>query len=424
MDQSPRTRIGVLMAGCLAGLVIGCSSGPKNTVRLTQFSNGTQPDPDAPPVVYTPLLPARDMPETLTIEPLSTTERPGTPESDGNGHESVSTRFEPVVYDAKIGDINGKPIIASEFLADLMPRLEADARILGEAGREQWRAKAGPIIARKLNDMIRDEVLYREGRSLLPESQRQGLLFFVDRVREELTRRAGGSETLAEKNILETENQTMDQFLESIERQRVIREVIDIAAEDFAPVSWLDIQNEYQKRYKEFNPDPRVFVRLITTRSQEDGQVVLDRLNAGEPFAEVASDPSLNSYHSDEGGMFNTDGTALAGELSEATIIGIPAINDELVQLEPGHWAGPIDRGGGRQSFVYFDRLEQQSLSIEDERVQLGLKYSIEQQRRERALSDYINRLRERANLGPERFSELVDRLLDVAETRVFGPER
>ncbi|HED54879.1 MAG TPA: hypothetical protein ENJ00_11870, partial [Phycisphaerales bacterium] len=144
MDQSPRTRIGVLMAGCLAGLVIGCSSGPKNTVRLTQFSNGTQPDPDAPPVVYTPLLPARDMPETLTIEPLSTTERPGTPESDGNGHESVSTRFEPVVYDAKIGDINGKPIIASEFLADLMPRLEADARILGEAGREQWRAKAGP----------------------------------------------------------------------------------------------------------------------------------------------------------------------------------------------------------------------------------------------------------------------------------------
>ena len=209
--------------------------------------------------MYAPIAQNQNEPETLIIRPLETTSHAGEPEQTPSDHTTASA----AVYDAKIGDINGKPIIASTFLVDLMPRLRAEAETLSSGDRLEWRRAARPIIERKLTGMIRDEVLYREARARLPESSQQGLFHFVDRIRENLVRQAGGSETLAAQSVLEEENQTMDEFLASIEKQFMIKEILDIAAEDYAPVSWLDIQNEYQRQYKYFNPDPIVYFRII-----------------------------------------------------------------------------------------------------------------------------------------------------------------
>jgi len=91
------------------------------------------------------------------------------------------------------------------------------------------------------------------------------------------------------------------------------------------------------------------------------------------------------------------------------------------VQLAEGEWAGPITRKNGKQSFVYLDRLLQKSESLDEEHVQIRLELYLTQQRRDQALDSFVDMLKERANLGPERFDELVAKILQVAETRVFG---
>lgn len=411
-----------LKTGLVAVLIsTGCSSGPGEQVDLNQFSNpiDTSAGASAPQVVYAPIAQNKNEPETLVIRPLETTGHVGSPEQVHTDQTSSNA----AVYDAKIGDINGKPIIASTFLVDLMPRLRAEAETLGSGDRLEWRRAARPIIERKLTGMIRDEVLYREARARLPESSQQGLFHFVDRIRENLVRQAGGSETLAAQSVLEEENQTMDEFLASIEKQFIIKEILDIAAEDYAPVSWLDIQNEYQRQYKYFNPDPIVYFRIINATSDEAAATIQSRLESGDEFEAVAGDQALNSFAPDREGLFNEDGTAIDVPLEEATLIADPDLNNAVVALDEGEWAGPITRGNGRKSFVYLERVNRISASLDEENVQINIERFLKQQRSNQALERFVTGLRERANLGPERFSELAEELLHVAETRVFGPE-
>jgi hypothetical protein len=399
----------------------GCSSSNETKVDLNQFSNtiDTSAGASTPRVVYAPIPRTTIEPETLVIKSLETTGHAGTPAPFQHEHSSANA----AVYDAKIGDINGKPIIASRFLEDLMPRLRAEAEKTGVENRAAWRSEAGKIIARKLDGLIRDEVLYREARARLPESSQQGLFHFVDRIRDNLIRQSDGSQSLAEQRILEEENQTMDEFLESVEKQIIIKEILDIAAEDYAPVSWLDIQNEYQRQFKYFNPDPVVLFRIINATGPEAVEIINGRLDSGQEFKQIAGDSSLNTFAPERQGLFNETGTTIEVPLAEATLIADPDLNEAVVKLAEGQWAGPITRSNGRQSFVYLDRLVQESSTLEEEHVQISLERYLKQRRSDQALESFVSRLRERANLGSSRFNELVVELLQVAETRVYGSE-
>ena len=72
---------------------------------------------------------------------------------------------------------------------------------------------------------------------------------------------------------------------------------------------------------------------------------------------------------------------------------------------------------------MYLERVNRISASLDEENVQINIERFLKQQRSNQALERFVTGLRERANLGPERFSELAEELLHVAETRVFGPE-
>jgi len=397
----------------------GCSTGTDTQVDLNSFSNtiDTSAGASTPRVVYAPIPRKTVETETLTIKPLETTSHAGAPVPT----QSEYTQASAAIYDAKIGDINGRPIIASRFLEDLMPRLRAEAEKPGARNREEWRRVAWQIIDRKLDGLVRDEVLYREGRSIIPGASQQGLFAYLDGIRDNIIRQAGGSETLAEQGLLEQENQTMDQFLAFAEKQIVIKEILNVAAEDYAPVSWLDIQNEYQRQYKFFNPDPVVLFRIVTAPTPEAALTIQERLAAGESFADIAGDNTLNTFAPERQGLFSETGTAIQVPLEEATLIADTDLNAAVVQLAEGEWAGPITRKNGKQSFVYLDRLLQKSESLDEEHVQIRLERYLTQQRSDQALDSFVDRLKERANLGPERFDELVAKILQVAETRVFG---
>lgn len=412
-----RESAGFLAVLLIPGVLVACAGQTHERVGLDQFAGGvdTSAGAAAPRTVYAPVNPTRPEIETITIRPFETRTEPGVPD----GGEPIASASIMAVYDAKVGDINGRPIIASRFLEDLMPRLRAIAN--EQPDRSAWKAEARKVVERKLTDMIRDEVLYREGRARNPDLTQQGILFFVEKVREHVVRQTGrGSETLAEQELLEREGLSMEQFLASIERQRVIKDVLDIVSEDYAPVSWLDIQNEYQRRYDYFNPDPVAYFRLISPMSEEASQEILARLEGGEAFESVASDADLNRFAPERGGLFSDQGTTITGEIADTMFINDAALNDALAKLEEGAWAGPITRASGRAGFVMMDRIDRSTGSLNDKHVQLSIERYLKQMRSERATNEFIMRLRERANLGTERFNEFVDKLLVVAETRVF----
>ncbi len=416
--NSIRHRVGLVSLALAQASLVACAGSPNERVSLNQFAGGvdTSAGAAAPRTVYAPIYQARPMIETIVLRPIDTQALAGSPE----GSEPSEAPNGLFVYDAKIGDINGRPIIASRFLEDLMPRLRAIATEQASNGRGAWRTEARSVIARKLEGMIRDEVLYREGRARNPDLTQQGLLFFVEKVREHMIRQAEGSATLAEDRLQEQEGLSLDQFLASIERQRVIKDVLDIVAEDYAPVSWLDIQNEYQRRYEYFNPDPTAYFRLISPPDELAAQKVAQRLASGESFASVAADQSVNSFAPDRGGLFSEEGTAFKGELADATLVNDPGLNSALVTLKPGAWSGPVVRSSGRGAFVMLERIDSSTASLEDKEVQLSIERYLKQLRSEKATDDFIMHLRERANLGTERFEELVGKIMAVAETRVF----
>ncbi|RNC82014.1 MAG: hypothetical protein ED559_09595 [Phycisphaera sp.] len=420
MPNDSRIRLVKIGALPITLFLTGCASDPgSNDVQLSEFSGtvDTSAGASSPRTVYAPVNSPKQEPETLVIRPLETTGHAGEPIIQ----EQQASEASAAVYDAKIGDINGRPIIASRFLEDLMPRLRAEAAKFEPDQRREWRQEASQIIKRKLEGMIRDEVLYREGRARIPEITPQGLAMFVERIRENIIRNESGSYTKAEQRILEEENVTMDEFLASLEKQVVIKEILDIAAEDYAPVSWLDIQNEYNRRYEYFNPNPKAFFRIITTQDSETADTVTKRLEAGDSFSDLASDPNLNTYAVDRGGIFKIEGTEFEGEFTNARLIAIDDLNNALVTLDEGEWAGPIARTGDRQSFVYLEQIQQVSYSLENEEVQLRIEQHLKDARSNEALDRFVKRLRERANLGKDRADEMAIELLRVAETRVYG---
>ena len=69
------------------------------------------------------------------------------------------------------------------------------------------------------------------------------------------------------------------------------------------------------------------------------------------------------------------------------------------------------------------ERVNEDTMSLDDEAVQLNIERYLKQLRREQALDSFVMRLRERANLGQDRFDVLVSEIMRVAETRVFDQQ-
>lgn len=334
--------------------------------------------------------------------------------------EAAEIASEPLLLDAKVGDVNGRPIIASVFLEDLMPRLRASMR--SAPNKRAWRQEAIMIIREKLFFTIRDEVLYREAKAQLPPEVRQGLLMFLGRFREQIRLQNSGSASRADQLLREQTGQSLEEFLRSQQRQSLISGMLDGAAADYAPVTWTDVRNEYARRFDEFNPPPTVFARMILPPGDAEAEMVRDRLDAGETFEAVARDRSVNRYRPSSGGMVSDEGTRVEGVLADATLVGFPALNTALVTLEAGGWAGPIEYRGGRQGFVSLDRIESpEQRDLEDGMLQLELRAEIEFRRKSEARERLFRKLIEDAGFGDQRQLELANELMRIAEARLVA---
>lgn len=340
----------------------------------------------------------------------------GEPPAPVSDPEPVEKR---VLVDAKVGDLNGKPIYANEFLAKLKDRLVAE---VPKNPRDKWMDLAASLITLKLRNDLQDDLFAEEAKQRLPAQTRAGLFNFMQRFREDLLSRNRGVLALAERRIGESREQTIEQY----EEDQLQKALVDLTQRRLlfrVNVSWFDIETYYERNWERFNPPPTAVLRRIVvgTGDTDAAGEVTRRLEAGEPFADVAQIPG-NLYGSDsrfEKRFEHTrDHPFTLDDFRHASFFSVDAYNEAIRGLDPGGWVGPIEHDG-RLAWFFLETIEQESTSIYDAQAEIKETLRIRKFREEQD-RQFFSLLRQ---AGITDFDEIVARLLDIAAERYYPEE-
>lgn len=398
----------MLAGGCVS------SKAPKSTaLRPTDFVGETGGQEAATP---TPA-PARAGERTITrTGPIAASEsivdleaRPGEPDLPGSSVPIAEAAF----VDAKIGDVNNRPVYVSDFLSPLEERLRTEA---GKRPRAEWITMARKEIRDRLTTFVEDELLRAEALNKLTPDQRSGVLTFMRQLQNQEISKSRGSRVEAEERVREKTGKGMDEFMESEKEKNLIQyELRGIFRK--INVSWHDIELAYEKNYELFNPSPTAFLGIIRVAKDDtaDVQLISEALAAGKDFDEAAS-MEQNRYLPEKAGM---NAKEFAGTFETSEFFAYEELNDAVRKLSPGATTGPIEAGGSVW-WIKLHRVEQKSMGLYD--AQLGISEGIMKMRQNEARQKYIRRLQERASVSD--MDEMTDALLAVAVERYLDTKK
>lgn len=350
---------------------------------------------------------------TTTRGPLQTTVGAPPPVAAKAG-----AKGEPIVVESLVGQINGKPVMASDILEPLDGVLRASAEKAKDL--PTWRREAAAAIVGELKRRIEDELVLAEARRTLSPEQRQGLFKFLEQVQGAMVSQQRGSavaanelsETQSGRTLREEAQDRVDQELIRNElRQRVLPRVV---------VSWRDVQLEYERQADKFNPPAEYTFRMVYVSGiQNEAAAKLQALvSSGTSFAEIARN-ELNEFNRRESGRIVR---SFSGPQTEGTFSPIPDLNTVMQQLAVGQIRGPIEYTPDkdrperkRTAFVYLEQIDQpEGVSLYD--AQLQVENSLREERTGSEIGRYFERLRNRGNVS--RVEVMAEQLMDIAVDR------
>lgn len=329
---------------------------------------------------------------------------------------SASAASQPVVIDAMVGQVNGKPIYASRFLAPLDARLRA--RRVELRNNAAWQRAAAEIIARQLMDKIRDELFLAEARAELTPEQRAGLFAFLDQVRDTLASTYGGSREEAQERLLAKEGESFEGKVESEKNRALIASIVRRYIIPRVNVSWRDVTRQYERDYGVYNPQAVASIRMIAV-DQKDGagvDAMRAALSSGTAFAEAAELPANVFPRGAEGVV----GVKFDGEMSGARLFESETLNAQAQRLSLGSTVGPFDHQG-RVMWMHLESVTREpGLPLEE--VQLKIAEALRAARFQDEADRFLKRLQERASFTS--VGEMTERLLVIAVERYLIAER
>jgi len=315
-----------------------------------------------------------------------------------------------VHVDALVGQINGRPLFASDFFEPMDARLRAEAQ---RRTPEDWLRFARGEIRQALRDRVRDELLLAEVESSLTPQQRAGVVTFVRSLREGLISENRGSAARADRRLLEEEGITLEQAVEARRNEELIRSWLRQILQNKVLVPWRDVQQRYERDHDLYHPPATALLRMIRV-SADDAQrrgEIESALTSGEEFATIAQ--RFSAFAPERGGLLER---VLDGPYAEAALIGIPALNSAAQGLEPGDTAGPIEVGPSVY-WIHLDEIRTISRSLYE--VQTQITNQIFAERVREAEEDYFTKLLERSGLGTgEQVQQMETRLFEIAAER------
>jgi hypothetical protein len=321
----------------------------------------------------------------------------------------------PAVVDAKVGDVNGRPIFASEILdTELGPRLEQKAHEEGMT-RERWLDEARRLIGESLKRIVADELVEAEARAALKPEVRQGLRSWIQEQREEARREAGGARALLEQKLRE-QNKSVEQWERGRESEALIRNQIYGRVTKRAVVTWQEMKLFYDRHEKEFNPDPQAVFRQIRvpTSDAEGVRSVRSALERGDPF-EVVAASDVNTFNRVDAGRVERP---FDGEFIRAEFFGVRELNEAAHALTPGEWTREPVVYGAFTSWLKLESITRTARPLSDPDVQLDIIARLSEQKWREEFDRYLQHLMDRARF--EGLPDMAERLVQIALDRYW----
>jgi len=436
---------GVIALAALAG---GCSSGsgkaskaPIQQLTARDFAEGGAPGSPASRIASTPpaasASPAQPSPaEVIDINgpqgsqgaPLASDptfpagavaalDLVGTPGAPTLSDQHPGYAGSPVFVDAKIGDINGKPIYASTFFdtgsATQTPLGQRLAARAAELPRDKWEREASEATGESLYTLVRDELLRAEALSNLSTEQKQGFFAFIQSLQEDLRRESGGSREAARRRIQETEGLSSEAYERRREELELIRYQLGQRVSRRVNVSWRDITQAYSgSMSSRFHQPPTYRFRVVMVGAKDAAKQadVSARVQSGENFEAIATSP-VNEYRRDSGGL--EERVVKDGDAAKTEFFPSEELNTVAHTLRPGETSAPITVGG-LVAWVHLEAITQVDVSLYD--AQLDIEDALRRRRFDAEMRKYVDRLLSRASVTS--MTEMRDRLMQIARER------
>ncbi len=313
-----------------------------------------------------------------------------------------------IIVDSLVGEVNGRPIFADEFLALIEDRLIQVAKQTTGVQRVQ---AFDDIIRGNLRTVVKSELILADAEFALTEDEQRGLFAFMRSLKERVIREKGrGTRYEAEQKLrgeagagnIEDHLRRQRDFIlfDQLRRQRIAPRIV---------VSQRDIEHEYQRRYQEFNPPPRVTLAKIDllTESQADLiDQVSQRLTRGEAFAAIAEDLDVPN-----GGVWYTFDMG-SGGITDIEVTD--AVKSRLEGLGEGQTTKPFVQRGST-IWLHVQKVERRpGRSLFD--VQRQLADDIQMRRSNEEWDRYVRSLF--AEGIYDELEDMADRLLEIALQR------
>lgn len=441
-------------AACVVGavaLLSGCSGDAKpagGPITASSFRSESAEPADAPPIApdggKSTLAPpaanasvqpaaAESRPITTTLPPRPASAAPAATVSPEPGPRPITDAVAvpgapvvsampaakevglPVVVDSVVGQINGKPVFASDVMNRLGARLNRLA--IESKAREQFISGAAKLIGQDLQEQISSELFLAEARASLTPEQRQGLLQLVTNIQANIAAMNQGAALQADERLLAEQGKTLEDMAKEERDKMLIRVLVNRHIVPRVNVSWRDVEKAYDRLYDQYNPPASATLRLVRvpTSNAERVQKVTDALAAGRPFADIAKDRALNDFNAGEGGQIVTE---VKGPMAEATLLPDPALNAVARTLAVGAVSAPV-KSGQWTSWIYLEKIERApGVPLQDAQLEI---YRTLYDARFRA--EYVRFVRKLEEAGSKTdIVEMATRLVEIAAARYYTP--
>jgi len=255
------------------------------TVSVTDFSNQQSSAAGAPAASQ------REAPSSApatAAASASSTSKPSTlPAGERNAPVASGRPLktgEPIIVEAVIGQVSGRPIFADALLAPRADQLVQEAQ---KARPGEFPNIAARIVSGRLNELVLEELFLAEAEASLTTQQQQGLLAFLRQFREKTVAESLGIVSERQRELQQERGMTVDQYVDLRRNEVLIQKLLYEKVEPRVIVSWKDVEREYERRKSEFNPPANVtlmILRLSNASQKEQIDQLKTCLEAGQSF--------------------------------------------------------------------------------------------------------------------------------------------
>jgi hypothetical protein len=407
-----------LCAGCLA-----VDETPKDSrdIPVQAFVKGMTPEDVRPSVVEVPA--SEYEPQASDDDSVSDPGDGSTPVASGKGLASVPSKGAgggqgealasgqrwPV--DALLGQINGKPLYADEFLASREDRIR---QLVAQPDRTTAYRQVLQLLDEAFEQFVNNQLVISEAEGAIPIEAKEGLLAWMRELQEKEIASRGGTRSEAQRSIEEEfPGTTIEEFMQRQKNEILASDLMRRRIKPRAIVSWRDIERLYLKNWEKYNPPPTLRVGRIALLKTDEAKVnrVKELFAQGRTFADVAADLQLPNQ-----------GLWKELKLGAKGIDGIPDLVDDLKarlkNLKEGVVDGPVEQKSQVTWMTLLPGEQAKPTSIFDSRLQLNLRRQLEGERFGMEQYRYLQGLRSR--WIAEDLTEMKKRLIQFALERYW----